>query len=355
MTLGTKRRELARLSLLFAGLGVLQFFYHYLDSLARDHHVNPLFPFVEEMTGVYGILPLYLLLLRPTVMRWRPDRQPWKQWLPVYFAALLIFSFLHTTWNWTTRVILFALCGQGFYDYGRMPIRYAMEFPIDVVIFAMSAAIVAGLARMKEAARLESDLAKAQLEALSLQLQPHFLFNALNAVSAAIYEDPRKADIMLGRVADFLRRMLARTQAQEVSLEQELETVNLYLEVMKARFEDKLRIEWRVDAALRDRAVPQLILQPIIENAIRYGAEPGSAQVSIELGVTSQNGSLILSVRDHGPGLNPQSTAGVGLANTRRWLERLYGAAGQLYLEDAPDGGAEARIQLPSRVWSPEE
>src|SRR5207253_7440512 len=115
------------------------------------------------------------------------------------------------------------------------------ELPSDVILYSMGVAFVVALARMKEGreremriVRLENDLATAQLDALALQLQPHFLFNALNAVSAAIYEDPRRADIMLARVADFLRHMLQRSPRQEIALERELQIVKVYVEIMKA-------------------------------------------------------------------------------------------------------------------------
>jgi LytS/YehU family sensor histidine kinase len=152
---------------------------------------------------------------------------------------------------------------------------------------------------------------------------------------------------MLGRVADLLRRMLQAPKTSEVTLDRELETLELYLEVMKARFEEKLQVEWNVDAALGGAAVPQLILQPLVENAIRHGIEPESARVWIEVGAAKLNGSLILTVRDHGKGVSSSSGSGIGLANTRGRLDRLYGNKARLDLENANGGGAEARIEIP--------
>ena len=127
--------------------------------------------------------------------------------------------------------------------------------------------------------------------------------------------------------------------------------MKLYLEIMKARFEENLKIEWHVDPSLHQAAVPQLILQPIVENAIRHGVAPGSNQVSIELGVAAQNGSLLLWVRDHGKGVSQEAlTPGIGLGNTRSRLERLYGSEAHLDLENAPGGGTEVRIALPYRL-----
>jgi signal transduction histidine kinase len=347
-----------RLTLFFAGFALLEFFYKYLDYVANGYSINPLHPFLEEMTGVFGVLPLYVLLLRPMALRFRPDLTPWTRWLPTHLGVMLLFSVLHTSSNWGTRLAIWRMLGLGSYNYGKMPVRFLMELPSDVILYSMGVAFVIALARMKEGreremriVRLENDLATAQLDALALQLQPHFLFNALNAVSAAIYEDPRRADIMLARVADFLRHMLQRSPSQEIALEQELQIVKLYLEVMKARFEENLKIEWHVDPSLCQAAVPQLILQPIVENAIRHGVAPGSNQVSIELGVAAQNGSLLLWVRDHGKGVSHEAlTPGIGLGNTRSRLERLYGSAAHLDLENAPGGGTEVRIALPYRL-----
>src|SRR5262249_46352382 len=153
-----------------------------------------------------------------------------------------------------------------------------------------------------------AELAQAQLERLTLQLQPHFLFNALNAVAGTIYEDARKADMMLSRLAEYLRQTLRTSSAQQVPLAQELELLGLHISVMKARFEDDLRLDVEVEPGLDDAMVPQLILQPIVENAIQHGFDPATSGVHVELSVTRLNGDLIMRVRDHGRGVGATAT-----------------------------------------------
>src|SRR5262249_51179894 len=151
--------------------------------------------------------------------------------------------------------------------------------------------------RMREAqeaklrmAELEGDLVRARLEALSLQLQPHFLFNSLNMVTSLIYDDPKRADLMLSRLAGYLRKTLQSSPEQRVPLEQEIETLELYLSMMKARFEDKLTLDLNVEDRARKALAPQLILQPLVENAIQHGYDPSSASVRVEVSASCCNG-----------------------------------------------------------------
>ncbi len=350
------RAGLVKLFLLYTALALLQFWYRYLDFLARERSVDWQWPLIEQLTGNYASLILLIVLIMPLTLRVRPDQRPWPRWLPIHAAAVLMYSVVHTTMLWGSRVMIFPLLGLGPYDYGVMPIRYAMEFPTDITSYIVSAGGVVFIWRMWEAsarevqmAQLRAELTQAQLESLTLQLQPHFLFNALNAVAAMIYEDARKADIMLARLADYLRRTLKTSSAQQVPLSQELELLDLYVWMMKARFEDDLQLHITLgdDVRPHEALVPQLILQPIVENAIRHGFDPASAAVRVEVSVARANGGLMLSVRDHGRGLSADAAPRVGLANTRSRLERLHGAAARLDITNAPDGGTAVTIQLP--------
>jgi len=350
------RAGLLKLFLLYTALGLLQFWYRYFDYLARVQPVKWQWPLIEQLTGNYASLILLIVLIMPLTLRVRPDRQSWRRWVPMHTASLLLYSAAHTTMMWGSRAAIFPLLGLGPYDYGVMPIRYAMEFPTDLISYIVSAGGVVLIWRMYEAsvrevqvAQLRAELTQAQLESLTLQLQPHFLFNALNAVAAMIYEDARKADIMLARLADYLRRTLKTSSAQQVPLAQELELLDLYVWMMKARFEDDLQLHITLgdDVQPHEALVPQLILQPIVENAIRHGFDPASAAVRVEVSVARANGGLTLSVRDHGRGLSADAAPRVGLANTRSRLEHLHGAAARLDITNAPDGGTAVTIQLP--------
>src|SRR5690349_17452589 len=348
------RANVGLLFLLFSATGLLEFWYRYLDFAARGQAMDWRRPFIEQVTGNYASFALLFLIVTPVMLRARPDQRPWPRWLPVHVAAVVAYSALHTSFLWGSRAIIFPLIGMGSYDYGLMPLRYLMELPTDVISYVVNAGALLFVLRAREArareaqmAELRVELAQAQLESLTLQLQPHFLFNALNAVAATIYEDARKADMMLARLADYLRRMLKTSSAQQVALAEELELLDLYLSVMKARFEEDLRLDLQVDQALREALVPQLILLPIVENAIQHGFDPATARVHVELSVTRLNGDLVLRVRDHGRGFAPSASPRIGLTNTRSRLERLHGARAGVEIANEASGGTQVTIRLP--------
>ena len=193
---------------------------------------------------------------------------------------------------------------------------------------------------------------QAQLQALKMQLQPHFLFNALHSISALVHKDPDAADKMIARLGDFLRLTLDTAATQEVPLRQELNFLNCYLEIERIRFHDRLTTHLHVDPQTLSCRVPNLILQPIVENAIRHGVATRSAPGHIEVRAERRGETLRLQVRDNGPGLvagpaAPKAEGGVGLSNTRARLAQLYGAAYRFELADAPGGGTVVTLELP--------
>jgi two-component system, LytTR family, sensor kinase len=204
--------------------------------------------------------------------------------------------------------------------------------------------------REKVAERLRTELVQAQLHTLRAQLQPHFLFNTLNAISALVQQDPEAAERMIARLSNLLRHTLERAAAQEVDLREELDFVESYLEIEQARFEDRLRVRWAVDPATLEARVPPLILQPLVENAIRHGIVPRSEPGTVEITSGRRNGSLVLRVRDDGVGLVAPGAAardGVGIRSVRTRLEQLYGRRHSFALEAAPGGGVLAELSLP--------
>ncbi len=206
--------------------------------------------------------------------------------------------------------------------------------------------------RERRAAELETRLTRAKLQALRMQINPHFLFNTLNAIGALIYVNPRAADEMLGDLGELLRRSLDSMEEQEVPLAQEVEFISAYLRIEQRRFGDRLRLELGVPDDLRNVLVPALILQPLVENAIRHGIEPrrGSGLIAIE---ARREGDLLhLSVRDDGRGLAPADSnrnpaRGVGLGNTRARLQGLYGANHRFSIRPAEPKGCRVDIHLP--------
>jgi LytS/YehU family sensor histidine kinase len=203
-----------------------------------------------------------------------------------------------------------------------------------------------------QASQLRTQLVQAQLEALKMQLHPHFLFNTLHSISALLNQDIEAARRMISRLGDFLRLTLENVGTQEVTLQQELEFLNGYLEIERIRFQDRLTTRVKVDPELLDQRVPNLILQPIVENAMRHAiANSGGGRIEIE--VEPRNGMLRIQVRDNGPGLHGMPTVtdnarhGLGLANTKARLDRLYGPAHRLDLTNEPAGGLVVTLELP--------
>jgi len=201
--------------------------------------------------------------------------------------------------------------------------------------------------------QLEAQLSQAQLQALKMQLHPHFLFNTLHSISALMNKDPESARQMITRLGDFLRLTLENSGSQEVTLEQEITFLRCYLEIEGIRFQDRLVTRVDVSEQTLDAKVPNLILQPIVENAIRHAIAPRSSPGFIGIEAERRNSTLRIRVRDNGPGLSSHRTSenmfrkGLGLANTEKRLQQLYGTAHLLDLSDHPEGGLQVTLEIP--------
>ena len=205
-------------------------------------------------------------------------------------------------------------------------------------------------ARLRErTAQLEGQLSAAQLDALRMQLNPHFLFNTLHAVSTLMARDVDGARTMISNLSGLLRRVLDGTDAPEVPLDDELDLLGHYLEIERARFTDRLDVAMDVDDGMRSALVPTLILQPLVENAIKHGIAPRGEGGRVEIAAQRMNGHLVLHVCDDGPGLPPGGVKreGVGLRNTRDRLEKIYGDEARLTLSNRPEGGLDAEVRIP--------
>ena len=208
-------------------------------------------------------------------------------------------------------------------------------------------------AREREAqqARLAAQLAEAKLGALRMQLNPHFLFNSLNAIAVLVRDqNTRDASRMLELLGGVLRQVLHSDTQQEITLDRELRFIEQYLAIEQVRFSDRLHVQWSIDPTVRDALVPEFILQPLVENAIRHGVAKRSDAGAVEVAARVDGDVLMLSVRDDGPGYRAETgEAGVGLANTRARLETLFGGAGQLQITEAEGGGTVATLRFPLR------
>jgi two-component system, LytTR family, sensor kinase len=203
--------------------------------------------------------------------------------------------------------------------------------------------------RQLHASELETRLARTHLQVLKMQLQPHFLFNTLNAVAELVHTEPNAADLMITRLGRLLRLSLDNAGHQVVPLRQEIDFLRVYLDIEQVRFQDRLQIVWDVAAETLEAAVPTLLWQPVLENAIRHGVTPLPGRGRIVIGSRLEGEDLMLEIRDNGTGL-PAGAAlreGVGLRNIRERVYQLYGARAVFSLAPAPGGGTVATLRLP--------
>jgi len=205
--------------------------------------------------------------------------------------------------------------------------------------------------RELKASQLEARLAEARLDALRTQLQPHFLFNTLHAISTLMHRDVEAAERMLARLSDLLRMTLDSSGEQEVCLKREMEFLGRYLEIEQTRFADRLSVELRIAPEALDARVPSLLLQPLVENAVRHGIAPRAGPGRIEIHASLADQRLCIEIEDDGRGLPQNLRQGLGITNTRARLEQLYGAAHRFDLRPAGNGrsGTLVRIELPLR------
>jgi sensor histidine kinase YesM len=204
-----------------------------------------------------------------------------------------------------------------------------------------------------KSSQLETRLIQSELQALKMQLHPHFLFNTLHAISALMHRDVEAADRMIARLSDLLRLTLENTGVQEVSLKQEMEFLERYLEIEQIRFQDRLKVRIDIEAEALDACVPNLLLQPLVENAIRHGIAPRAAAGRVEISARRDDGRLCVEIRDDGAGLNENGfKEGIGIANTRARLEQLYGADHHFEMDNREGGGLRVSIEIPFQTSS---
>jgi two-component system LytT family sensor kinase len=307
------------------------------------------------------------LLLFPAVAwlaeRFRLDRGRRVAGLAVHVPASFVYGFLHLAIaSWLSDYVFFR----------EMPLGYAQNLKRLVSIYFVSLELAyywafVGIVYMVDyrrryregeraaaemairTSRLESSLANARLEALRSQINPHFLFNTLNSVSVLAMKGDRHGVVrMLARLSDLLRMALESVE-QTVTLADELAFLEPYLELEQVRFRDRLTVVRRVPPELLDAVVPSLLLQPLVENAIRHGIARRPGPGTVEIGARSSGATLVLEVRDTGPGPGggAERGDGVGLANVRARLDQLHGGRASLDLARAAEGGAVARVVLP--------
>jgi two-component system, LytTR family, sensor kinase len=292
---------------------------------------------------------LLAIIVRALARRFRIDRSNWERAVPIHFGASLTLAFLHLVLATAIQVVLRG--GEPYPFLPKLVDNFAASYHWNLLIYWAIVALVHARDYARDAQEHRMRAAEARLQALTLQLRPHFLFNTLNAIVELIHEDPDAAERMVGRLADLLRRTLETDGSAEVPLATELELVNRYLEIEAVRFQDRLRVHWEIANETRAAGVPAMILLPLVENAVRHGiaARPGPGQVGIR--ARREDGTLRVEVWDDGPGLLADAVRGtrqgIGLANTRARLLQLYGPAHRLELVDGAPAGLVVRLSLP--------
>lgn len=246
--------------------------------------------------------------------------------------------------------------GLDFRPYGdRYLTLIGRWLPLQMLIYALIVAVVTAVehgrrARERDvkAAQLEVELARTQMHALQAQIQPHFLFNTLNTISMAVRESRNEVAVrMMAHLSGVLRRSIEAAARPVTTLRRELEFVGDYLRIEQYRLEDRLKIGWNVDRSLLDAEVPTMLLQPLVENAVRHGISDQVDGGEITIHAKSLNGRVALCVEDTGGGMGPGAEPGVGIGNVRSRLEAQYGPEASLSLESRDGGGTLARIVLP--------
>ena len=317
-------------------------------------------PLLWELSSLYTVGALYPFVAA-AARRFTFSKDKWPTSVALHVLFLFVFSALHTSGMVGLRVIGYWIAGKP-YEFGG-PDRILYEFYKDLILYPTLLGLTRGIDYYRKSReselrseQLQRRLVEAKLQNLRGQLNPHFLFNTLNMISARMYEDVSDADRMITHLGDLLRLTLRTSDEPEVPLRNELEILTLYLEIMKGRFSETVRVEMKIDPNTEILMVPTLLLQPIVENAFRHGAGSNIEGGMIQVVTAAHNGTLSVVVRDNGPGVagDPQVAVkrGLGLSNTAERLNQLYGDRHQFRLNNRPaveGGGLEVAIEIPAR------
>jgi sensor histidine kinase YesM len=298
-------------------------------------------------------------LLTPLIMkvgrRYSLTRLRWYQFVPVHIGSALVFSGLATAADFG----FFQLTARlGITRQYPLSYIFSKGFHYEVLTYAWILTVIYIVDfyrkyrdRETVAAQLESKLAQANLQMLKMQVHPHFLYNTLHAISALVYDDPEAADRMIIRLSELLRLTLEHKGDQEVAVHEEMEFLKLYLEIMKTRFAERLRVSLDVDPDAEIGLIPAFLLQPLVENAIRHGILPRKGGGRVTVRVRRNKTALAMEVEDDGPGFAAEGISilqkGFGLGNTEERLRCLYGADQRLILKNSSTGGALVRVEIP--------
>jgi sensor histidine kinase YesM len=352
-----RRRNFVFPAIAFTALAVLFGIQRYIaETVARD---NP--KWSNAFIGAFvvwwswGLLtPLVAKMARMVPITVEPRAK-----LALHVPAALAITVLHA--------LLVATVTPQFYwrpsiapirDMFRGRLSSALAFDTLIYFFILAVIYVVHYAaeskrREIAQAQLSATLARTQLHALQAQLQPHFLFNTLNSILALVHDDPTRASVMIRQLSDLLRYCLAASEVPEVPLSNEIEFAKTYLDIQKVRFEERLQSEFVIDKDALDTLVPSFVLQPLVENAVKFTLDSGGSTARIVVSAEKRDGKLELAVDDNGPGISDgmlESSPGVGVRTTRARLKQLYSDDYAIRFERSSSGGTRVSMSIPARA-----
>ena len=364
-----RRRWLVKWGLIFCFWTVLGLLYTsqlYIGLRMKEMNHSFMRILVWQLVGCWYGWILFTPLILWLGEHFPVERSSWKRNLPVHIVASTILAAIHSV-----MVVLSTILIKPYDEmtdtrpFGEMFWRrFTGEFHLELIVYGMIVGV--GYAfdyyrryreRELRATQLEAQLAQAQLQALKMQLHPHFLFNTLNGISGLIRDEKNKAAVsMIAGLSDLLRHTLENAGEQEVPLREELDFLELYLDIQQMRFSDRLEVQMEIAPETLNARVPNLILQPLVENAIRHGVARRVSSGLVAISAKRENGLLQLKVYDDGPGLQEgwrmEESSGIGLTNTRARLHQLYGTEHRFDVRNRKEGGVEATLLIPLRLNS---
>ncbi len=350
--------------LIWTFLALFFFAQDYFFSYATDRSFNIWTNLSLQLSNFYTwaiLVPLIMFLAK----NFRIERKNWLRNLTVHLSAGIIIALFHRYFSIVAYLFITSneVLKDGFPKFLNLKI-IGGSFN-SFIIYWLILGIYYSFDYYQQyrehrllTAQLQGQLAQTQLQSLKMQLQPHFLFNTLHAISALMDEDVKAARRMLARLSDLLRQTLDNIGVQEVPLKQEIEFLKSYLEIQQARFHDRLSVKFEIKADTLDALVPNLILQPLVENAIKHGILPRAKGGYVQISSRRKDDSLILAVRDNGVGVTncgiDKIKDGFGITNTRKRLQCLYGLGHSLDIKDNKDSGLDVCLTFPFKNSSKE-
>lgn len=349
-----RARPALRVLLFCVALGVWQGSAVRLEQLTY-RNPGPWAPaFIWEVTSTLAVALAFPLMMT-AVLNAPGPRVGWARFLGVHAGAFVLFTTLHVSVMTLLRHGAYALLGLGTYDFGPLTYKLPMEAQKDLISYGLLCAVISLWAAWRErqlralrAASLEGELKAAQLQSLTGQLHPHFLFNALNTISSVMYEDLARTDRLLSDLGQLLRASLERTEPTW-TLGEERGHTERFIALLAARFGDRLDVRWSVEPGLESQRVPCFALQTLVENAVKHNQDL-RAPLEVRIRGRVEGMRWALEVEDTGRGfgaLSPSKGPGVGLAQLERVLALLYGDRAGLERGAGPEGGARVTVWLP--------